>query len=181
VADTLTQNLKLIKPDPGSNGWDGKLNGDLDLLDSIITGYIKISDVKTSGTSGGTFNAGAWQTRDLNTTDSDVNNLSALAGNQITLEPGTYVAYITCPAWTVNGNQSRLRDVTNSVTVLLGTNEQGVNSTSRSVISGLFTISSQTVFEVQHRCQSSKAFNGFGFALSWANEVYTSAEFRKIG
>src|SRR5690606_21247003 len=49
--------------------------------------YLK--DVKPSGTAGGTFTSGSWQTRDLNTIEGDSSFVS-LASNQFTLQPGTY-------------------------------------------------------------------------------------------
>lgn len=33
MADSLTQNYNLVKPEPGSQGWDGKLNQNLDVID----------------------------------------------------------------------------------------------------------------------------------------------------
>ena len=52
--------------------------------------YIKLSDVKSAGTAGGTFTSGSWQTRTLNTEDSDTGGNCSLSSNQFTLDAGTY-------------------------------------------------------------------------------------------
>ena len=36
MADTFTANYNFTKPEPGTAGWDGKLNGDLDAIDAEI-------------------------------------------------------------------------------------------------------------------------------------------------
>jgi len=36
MPDTFTANYNLTKPEPGSNGWDAKLNSDLDIIDANI-------------------------------------------------------------------------------------------------------------------------------------------------
>ena len=47
-------------------------------------------DQKASGTAGGDFTSGAWQTRTLNTEVFNTITGSALAANQVTLPAGTY-------------------------------------------------------------------------------------------
>lgn len=39
MADTLTANFSLVKIEPGTTGWDVKTNNNLDLLDSILSGF----------------------------------------------------------------------------------------------------------------------------------------------
>jgi hypothetical protein len=61
--------------------------------------------------------------------------------------------------------------------------DQGTGSyeISYSIISGRFTIASQKVFEVQHRCSATRNTDGFGTACSFDEvEVYTIAKFRKV-
>ena len=71
---------------------------DLQYLKSALDGYILIRDEKASGTTGGTFTSGAWQTRDLNTEVVDTGNHASVATNQITLAAGTYRFRIVAPA-----------------------------------------------------------------------------------
>lgn len=148
--------------------------------------YIHIEEQKTLGTDGGTFTTGAWQTRSLNTEVSDTGGHASLASNQITLAVGTYEAEIFCPAYQVNRHRARLQDITNGVTLLMGTSEytsptDGVVSSSKIV--GRFVLTASTVIEVQHYCNQTRATLGYGIAssLGTGNEVYTVATFRKVG
>lgn len=142
--------------------------------------YILIQDQKAQNTAGGAFTSGAWQTRVLNTEVTDTGDHASVASNQITLQPGTYQAYIICPGVSVDRHQSRLQNITDATTTLLGTSVYNASATLHSgvsVISGRFTITSPKVFEVQHRCQTTKATNGFGVESNFTTEVYTSALF----
>ena len=170
-----------------------KLAASLDLSGKTLTlsaaqranDYIEVRDEQTSGTNGGTFTSGAWQTRTLNTEHADAGGHASLASNQITLAAGTYVAEIRAPARACGFHQARLRNVTDGATELVGSsNESGTGSgqTAFSIITGKFTIASSKVFEVQHRCQATASTTGFGSANSFGEvEVYTVARFWKVG
>jgi hypothetical protein len=125
-----------------------------------------------------------WQTRVLNVEAQDTGNNGSLASNQITLAAGTYECLIFTPAASVSFHKARLRNITDGVTTLVGTScSQGTGSyeISYSIISGRFTIASQKVFEVQHRCSATRNTDGFGTACSFDEvEVYTIAKFRKV-
>lgn len=147
--------------------------------------YIELRDQKAPGTDGGGFTSGAWQKRDLNTEHSDVGGHASLASSQITLAAGTYLAEIACPAIAVNAHQARLYNVTDAATALVGTSSYGGNGSTQasvSTITGRFTIAASNVFEVQHRCETTKATNGYGDANNFGEvEVYTVARFWKVG
>lgn len=153
---------------------------------SSTQAYIKLSDVKAANTGGGTFNSGAWQTRDINTIDNDVEGLASVAANQITLQPGAYEAVIVCPAFKVGTHQARLQNITTPGTTLLGVTSNATDATaaaggSNSIIMGAFSIDVATTFEIQHRCQSSAATEGFGRAGNFgSSEIYTIATFRGV-
>jgi hypothetical protein len=141
--------------------------------------YILIRDEKSSGTTGGTFTTGAWQTRDLNTEVTDAGGHASISSNQITLAAGTYQCRIACPAYAVNTNQARLYDITNSAELVLGQNTYGTTGNgSTALVVGEFTLAGSTVVEVQHRCSYT---GSYGVAGSWGTEVYTVAEFWKVG
>jgi len=148
-------------------------------------GYVLIQDQKTSGTDGGGFTSGSWVTRDLNTEVVDVSNLAEVSANQITLQPGTYAAFISCPAFYVDGHQARLYNVTDSIAYLGQTSRALASGSSENVtfsaVVASFTIETATVFEVQHRCQTTKSSNGLGANNGFGTEVYTVAEFIKLG
>jgi hypothetical protein len=146
--------------------------------------YVRVSDVKTANTSGGTFTSGAWQTRTLNTEDSDADSICSLSSNQITLDAGTYICLIVAPGQGVNRHKAKLRNVTDSTDILLGTSKYSSNAgggDSPSIIIGKFTIAASKALEVQHRCQTTVAGNGFGVESNFGvSEVYTIAEFWKV-
>jgi hypothetical protein len=146
--------------------------------------YICIQDQKPSGTTGGTFTSGAFQTRTLNTLVSNDLNLAVLntATNQFTLPPGKYRACISCPAFRVDGHQARLQSITGGGTLLYGTAEGSGNGdtvTTRSVVAGAFSLQSSTVLEVQHRALTTSSSFGFGNVAGFTAPyvVYTIAEF----
>jgi hypothetical protein len=147
--------------------------------------YICIEDQKAAGTQGGTFTAGSWQTRTLNTEVSDTAELASVASNQITLAAGTYYCQISAPACGVGGNMIRLQNITNGTTIFWGTTEfsqyAGYATTTRAIISGKFTLNTETVLEVQHKAAHTYANAGFGEveSLSSDHETYTRVEFWK--
>lgn len=143
--------------------------------------YICIRDEKASGTGGGGFTSGAWQTRTLNTETADTGGHASLAFNQITLAPGTYRVRASAPARHVDHHQAKLRNVTAGSDALIGTSEYSRGSDwfqTCSVIAGRITIAASTVFEIQHRCQTTDGSNGMGDPAGFGVvEVYTVAEF----
>lgn len=153
-----------------------------EFLDHNLEFYVKVSDEKTSGTDGGSFTAGAWRTRDINTENDDDQNICAISTNQITLSKGTYYCEIKTPAYLSRRHKSRLYNVTDAATLLLGSSEysQDLASTS-SIIKGRFTIDSTKDIEIQHQCQTSISGNGFGASSGFGvNEIYTIAALWRI-
>lgn len=143
--------------------------------------YILIIDRKTSGTDGGTFTTGAWRTRDLTIIASDDKGIAQLAANQITLPKGAYRLRASAPAFSVDAHQARFYNITNTTEIALGTSESaGTGIQTRSIVSGKLFIGVSSVFELQHRCGSTQATNGFGKAAAWGNEVYSMVELWKI-
>ena len=152
---------------------------------SQLTNYICVNDTKANTVDGGTFTSGAWRTRVLNTEVSDVGNHASLASNQITLEPGIYMARISAPAISVGKHQTRLRNITAGTTIASGTPEESnivaYYAQTRSHIVTVFTITVSSALEVQHYCANTIATFGFGRAASYGeSEIYTIAEFWKM-
>jgi hypothetical protein len=145
--------------------------------------YALIHDERTNGTNGGTFTAGAWQTRDLNTEVADPDGIVSIASNQFTLGAGSYLIKWSTPGTTLSLSQSRLYDVTNTAAIEYGQGSYfttGTANTSFSCGAARVTIASSTVYEIQHRCSSSTTNTGFGFAVSFGGkEVYTKIEIYK--
>jgi hypothetical protein len=154
---------------------------------SLLNDYIKVSDVKTANISGGSFASGAWRTRDINTEDSDSGGHCTVGSNQITLAAGTYICKITAPAYHCGSHKVRLQNISDATTTLLGAScySSPTSAQDRSgndgYVSGKFTIAGSKIFEVQHYCSSTESI-GFGVPSNFGvNEVYTIAEFWKVG
>lgn len=153
-------------------------------LSPVPTDLIVVKDIKATTTAGGTFTNGAWQTRTLNTEETDTGSHASLAANQITLAAGTYRARIFCPAYRVDAHQARLQNITDGATLIFGVNAFAANTTpfggSVSVIEGRFTLAGSKLLEVQHRCVTTQATDGFGGANSFGgSEIYTVATFER--
>jgi hypothetical protein len=171
----------IVIGDSGSS-FAGK-KATLNSLAGAITQYAKLSDTKAANTSGGTFTSGAWQTRTLNTEDHDDSGIVALSSNQFTLQAGTYEILATAPAFAVTMHKAKLRNVSDSTDIIIGTSEYsnaGLPQT-RSKICGRFTIAAAKIFEIQHRCASTIATQGFGVESNFSvPEVYTVVEIWKV-
>lgn len=156
-----------------------------DTLYASAVKYAKLSDTKATTTNGGTFTSGAWKTRTLNTEDSDSGSIVSISSNQFTLQAGTYRLSASAPAGRVNVHQTRIQNITDNTTTLVGSSEYSVGVTdsvqSRSVVAGEFTIAGAKAFELQHRCSSTRATDGFGIANSFGlSEVYSIVEIWKV-
>jgi hypothetical protein len=142
--------------------------------------YICIQDQKAANTDGGTATTGSWATRDLNTEVVDTGNHATVASNQISLLAGTYRFKATVPGFATNEFKSRLRNITDSSTLLVGSNSYGAAASfasALSVIEGRFTISGTKTLEIQYRCGATQATNGLGVKANYGEvEVYTSVE-----
>jgi len=145
------------------------------------TAYLK--DVKASGTAGGTFTSGSYQTRVLNTIEGDSSFVS-LSSNQFTLQPGTYEIEASAPAYRVNGHKLKLRNITGSSDTIIGGAAETDSSNfvqTESRLVGTISISSTTTYEIQHRCGATFASSGFGRAAAYGDsEVYTIVKIKKV-
>jgi hypothetical protein len=146
-----------------------------------------IRDEKSSGTAGGTFTAGAWQTRDLNTELRNVlsgASLDAVSG-QFTLPPGTFYLETSAPANASNGHQLRLFDVTTSSAIEYSTSgfSNTTSTPDRAELGVFFTITTPHVFRIEHKAQTTRATDGFGPASSTGGvkEVYAVVNVWKVG
>ena len=151
--------------------------------DGAAEDYILIRDEKTSGSIGGTFTAGAWQTRDLNTIVADIGSHVSLASNQITLAAGTYKVKVHAPAFKVVRHKTKLRNITDGSDIVIGSSSYNSNTdlvSGDSTLEGRFTIDDSKVIELQHRCSTTGSSTGFGVASNFGViEVYAVIEFWK--
>jgi len=146
--------------------------------------FLIVQETQASGTNGGTFDSGAWRTRDLNTVQHNSVGAS-LASNRVTLLAGTYRVRGGAFAYRVNSNAARLYSITASATLLIGSSNYAYSSDNgyvESAIVGIFTLGATTVIELQHYCQTSYGGAGFGDSgETGERELYAHLEIEKIG
>jgi hypothetical protein len=151
---------------------------------ALLAPVLYVRDEKSAGVAGGTFTAGAWRTRDLNTVKTNTIAGASLGSNQITLPAGTYEVLGGAQAYAVDFHKTRLQDVTNTVTLIVGSpayhGTSGVAS-GPSQIMGRFTLSGVTAIELQHQCSSTFATSGLGLASGFSLiEVYSEIRVEKV-
>ncbi len=146
--------------------------------------YAHFRDQKTAGTSGGSFASGAWNTHTINT--SVTNNITgcSLATNQITLPAGTYRIQAYFTGWSVNRYQGKLKDITNTADIIIGTSEVSQTGETlpqtKTFINGQFTAAGTAAYEIQAQCQTTDA-NGYGLASNFGVvEIYLSCEIWRL-
>lgn len=172
VNNTQTSYLKIFKAQAG----------DLLGVPTPRTCYIK--DVKSSGTNGGTFTSGAWQTRDLNTLSGDTEFVS-LASNQFTLQPGKYEIKASASAVAVNKHNIKLRNITDSTDDIIGSTSYASSSAgpgyTSSELKSTVEITSAKTFEIQHYGETTRVADGFGPAsVGSVDSVFTQVEITKV-
>ena len=146
---------------------------------------ITLKDVKAPISNGGTFTAGSFQTRTLNTLENpqSVTWVSLLA-NQFTLQPGTYRIWGAAPAYRVDRHQATLYNITDSVVQIIGSSalaNSGSLAETNSIIVGVVVLASAKVFEFQHRCAATKSGDGFGLSAFFGiDDVYATVEITKL-
>lgn len=139
-----------------------------------------LKDNKPSGTAGQLLTPGSWDTRDLNTIDTDEIGISPLSSNQFTLPAGKYRIKAGSQCFQVNQNRIRLRNITDSQDTIVGFSETSPTNGSGNTtnLTGTFTIASSKTFEIQHRISTG---NAGGLASSFGiDETYTIVEIFKV-
>jgi hypothetical protein len=151
-----------------------KLTGALPAIDgSALTGLsgglyssvALICDQKSSGTDGGTFTAGAWRTRDLNTEISDADGIVSISSNRFTLQAGTYTIEWSAPGHRMARMRSKLKNITTGTDVEYGIsayNHAGYYNTTLAIGMATLTIASASAFEIQHWTSTTVSGDGLG-------------------
>lgn len=168
---TATASTIYIADGLGSGSWTtAGLASLASVAKSFETQLFQAEDQKTSGTNGGTFTSGNWQTRTFNQTPTNGISGASLASNIITLPAGTYFCIASAPAYDVTGHQIKLRNATDSTDLIYGSSEQtrgDGDPQTRSILFGRFTLASGKDVILQHRCTTTKTSNGLGVATSF--------------
>jgi hypothetical protein len=136
----------------------------------------------TSGTAGGSAGAATWNTAPLTTEVRDNDNICTLTANQFSLPAGTYYIEAESQAYRVDGHKTRLRNITDAASTLIGTNAHanGTNGCTSSTMSGSFTIAGTKTFELQHYTVTARATDGLGLNLTTGEtEIYRTVRIWK--
>ena len=145
---------------------------------------IIVADQKPDGTAGGSSVANVWTTRVLNTVLFNSISGASLGSNAVTLPAGTYLVRGSSPIG-VSGetnHSSRLRDVTNNVTLVNGSSEfADAGAVTRSEVSGSFVLAGSAAVALQYWADIARATNGLGNAVPNGEvEVYGQLEIRRV-
>ncbi len=145
--------------------------------------YAIVKDVKPNNTGGGANTVSIWETRVLNSIQTNIPGCS-LSNNQLTLPPGEYKINASVPCCFINNHHARLRNMTDNISVFSsssGFGHMAYGGTTTSLIHGVFSVSNQKTFEIQSYTAVTYA-NGFGIPVSAGeDEVYTQIEIIKLG
>jgi hypothetical protein len=144
---------------------------------ALFNAYAYLRHEEAANTVSGGFTQGAWRTRPLNVEVFDTANIVTLAANQFTLIAGTYLVVARSPGYNVNRHKTRLRNITDGTTVVIGSNaysQANENIQMDSWVFGRTAIAAAKVFEIQHFCSDSEGTTGFGLLnnLDSTVEVY---------
>jgi len=152
--------------------------------DSFARALLHVQEQQSAGTDAGTFTSGSWQTRTLNTVVTNEISGASLGSNQITLPAGTYIIEASLPGYRCDLHKGALYNTSDTAFELQGTSEKTTSASAistRSFITGKFTISAEKVFELQHRCSSTKGTDGFGVASNFGvTEIYADVMIWKV-
>ena len=171
-------------------GWGFTYNSTTGVLDANPSATnptrVILTDVKASGTNGGTFTLGAWRTRDLNTIEMNAAWLVSLSANRFTLSSGNYMIEAFVPAYKVTSHMARFQSITGDSISILGTSEYSGNSANcgqtHSIIAADFSLTQNTVFEIQHYSKGTTSNQGFGLpvAITGITEKYTIVKVTRL-
>jgi hypothetical protein len=151
--------------------------------------FVVLKDVKASGTNGQTLTRDAWNTRHINTEETDTGNICTLNNNQFTLPAGTYQILADITSGTNNSTRQsifKLRDVTSSSDVFYGINyalNVAASNSAMVSLNGIFTITASTTFEILEYVKSSNTntiASGYAANVSGVSECYLIATIIKI-
>jgi hypothetical protein len=139
---------------------------------------------QTSGTDGGLFSSGARRTVVLNEEVSDPDSIVTLSSNQFTLGAGTYIIRVHSNTNYTSRNQFWLYDVTGAADAERSQSEFAASGAANNQSYGYLLVrvtpAVDTTYEIQHRCQSSRATDGFGVAGSFDTEQYAEVIIEKV-
>lgn len=148
--------------------------------------YAHLQHVESSGSNGGTATTGSWLPRTINTEVKDDDSIvGAISSNQFVLVAGDYFLDSVFCFWATGITRMRLRNETDSTTLLLGLNTRSGGSdfsNGPTPLRGFFTVAASKTLEFEYYVESTKTTTGQGFSLSGAgvNEIYADVLLTKL-
>jgi hypothetical protein len=153
------------------------------LTNTVLSKWI-ISERYVSGTNAGTFTNGAFRIRTLNTiVSSSADTSVTLASNVMTFTPGNYYIEISVPSYKCGSVLATLNNSSNSAVIATSTSANShitSPSTVYNIITTFLNVTVTTGYNVQHRCTTTTATNGFGIATGFGVETYTTVSITQI-
>lgn len=149
-------------------------------------GIIQVTHEEANNVFGGGTTGGIFNIRPLNTLNKNTIVGASLATDQITLPAGDYVCRSWQMAYRGNRAKARLRDITNSVTVVNGASHfmlpvTGDGQAANVPCDGFFTLAGTVDLELQLFVLNDSATAGLGFrADSGEPEVYALIEIEEV-
>jgi hypothetical protein len=142
----------------------------------------QLFDKKETGTNGGTFNSCIWQTRNLNFINDNLSFFTCIINNQIILNPGSYIFTAKVPATGVKHHLARLYNISNSTIEKIGTVSYSYSETTYCIIETYIQITSETIYEIQHYCETTQINWGFGksVGIDGVKETFTLVTIIKL-
>lgn len=147
--------------------------------------FLIARDQKINGSNGGASVAATQNPRELNVVDFNSIPGATLGSNRVTLPAGAYRVTASAPVYRSDRTRLRLRDITNSATLVLGTSQFFTSGATGEgagivVLEGVFTLSAATVLELQHYTQTDNG-TGLGVAGSTGDlESYAQISFARL-
>jgi len=156
----------------------------------IVKAWV-VSDYKPSGTQSGTFTAGSWMVRELNSIKSySINDTSVQLSvapantNQLLIADGTYMVTAYACAARVTRHKLRVQNITDGITEIEGTseycNQTDGQSYSRAI--GILQVSGgPKVYSIEHYCFTTGIDDGFGVEAEDTTPTSTIGPTQQVG
>lgn len=140
--------------------------------------YVRVVEQQAPNTGGGTFTAGAWRVRSLNTELVDTGSIASVASSQVTLPAGTYRFAAYGYARDCAEHRCKLYNATAAADINIGSCARSAgNNSNASFVHGRFTLAVSSAIELQHYCNTTGTF---GTAMNDGSvEIYAQVEFWK--
>ncbi len=162
------------------------INGDGTITGANIAfeSHAVVVDQKSDGVGGGTFTAGDWRKRDLNTILFDPDSIVSVSNNEFTLGAGTYRVRAEAPAYSVNRHAIKLTNVSDSTDIQQGRSQFTSNlfgGANDAVLTARFTLTGTKALAIYHRsAANSPASFGLGVDFDLGDrEIYCMVEIFK--